>query len=314
MKLLSLLLCFIPFFSFAQEFTQPDSAAVMHAHVKSVKVYYTGTGSEHYLTREMRYDKNGYKIFEREGNAGYYYASSYNEKGWLISSIQRKNDGSLIRGYLNDYYENGKVCHTKVISEKDSVRPEIVYTYDIRGNKTGENYFTGSKLTFSKTIYYDSAGRVSGYKDSIPGNHTGIHDKQHLLMENLYDSAGRWRETWKFEYDQQGKIAKVTQKKLMQMDNIFTFENGGLDKMKMNHIPASQKKKEEFKSKWGILFPPNVREEEYGLPYSDPVPEYEYKHDLTRDKKGNIIKDTLSPAYEYMKKETIVFDYEYEYW
>src|SRR4051812_48176100 len=109
--LLSLL--FTGLFSFAQECTPPDTAVIRKSKVKSVKIYYTGTGSKHVLTHEYHYDLKGNQIFSREGNAGYYYSYSYNEKAEMISAIQRSNSGDVIQGYFYDYYPNGKTFYVK---------------------------------------------------------------------------------------------------------------------------------------------------------------------------------------------------------
>jgi hypothetical protein len=50
------------------------------------------------------------------------------------------------------------------------------------------------------------------------------------------------------------------------------------------------------------------------MPISDPIPIEEYKHQLKKDKMGNIISDRVIPGNEWMNEKPVLFSYKYEYW
>lgn len=313
-SVLAIFFLFTSLFSFAQEFTAPDSAAILKAKVKSVKIYYTGTGSKHYLTHEYRYDQKGHCIYSREGTTGYYYSYAYNEKSQMISSFQRAMSGALIFGYFKDYYPNGKMFHVKVINERDSIHPEIIYTYDTLGNTIEENHFRNGKLIRNYKNEYDSNNKIIHRTDSSPGKCVFESRNSKTIRQTYLTENNELIESCLIYYDEKGRLSKTvctTGNKPKTYSVIY--ENETDFHVLIDEKPISKPEYVEWDRKFNWLMP-RMKEEDFGLPYADPVPLTDYKHELVRDKKGNITKDIVTGAYPYMDSKPVEFDYEYEYW
>lgn len=298
----------------AQEFIPPDTSALRKTHVKNVKIYYTGTGTKHYLSHEFRYDKKSRCIYSSEGTNSYYYSFTYNDKSQVMGSYQRSNSGKLIQGYLNDYYPNGKLFHTSLISERDSIHPNLIYTYDTLGNKIGDDYFTNGKLNRSYKSEFDLNKQIIHRIDSTPGKEVFEYSNSKTIRQTYYDANNIILENWLIYYDGNNRLEKTicyhgNEKEIYSIaykadDDFAVMKNGkSLD----------QKENIDWDRKFHYLLPPPPQVD-YPHPYSDPVPKMDYKHELVHDKKGNITKDIITGAYPYMNFEKVEFDYEYEYW
>jgi hypothetical protein len=316
MKNFSLLLIFFlaSLFSFAQEFTPPDSTAIVKNHVKSVKIYYTGTGSTHLITQEYHYDKEGRKIYSHVGTSNYYYAFTYTQSGQIASSIQRNMNGSLIRGYLNDYTEQGKLHHTSTITEKDSLNPELVKTFDANGNKIEENYFTHGALIRSFKYNYDLNNTIIHRIDSTPGKTVFEYDNRNTIRQTYYNEKNEITESWLLYYNIDNFLTSTvcTSGKAPGTYTMVYADESMIYVLK-NEKAISKEEYVKWDSKFNYLLP-RTMEADFGLPYPDPLANAKYNHTLKLDKKGNIIKDTVTGAFTYMNFKPVEFEYEYEYW
>lgn len=316
MKLLSLLLLFIfcSLFSFAQEFTLPDSTAILENKVKSVKIYYTGTGNKHLFTQEYQYNNAGQKIYSRSATASYYLSYSYLDNGKIASSIQRNNDGSIIRGYLYEYRETGERYHTSIITGKDSIHPELIFTYDKLGNAIEENYFSRDKLTRSFKNDFDANKKVIHYIDSTPGKGVFEFINGKTIRQTYYNEKNEIIENWTITYDENGIIKSTTNTTGNKAQTyLVKFD---LDFQPVVTRDGNKISKEEFvkwDSKFNYLYPRQPGEE-FGLPYSDPNAHPVYVHTLKRDKAGNITEDGITRGESWIKEEPVKYEYEYEYW
>jgi hypothetical protein len=301
-------------FSFAQEFTPPDSSAILKNQVKSVKIYYTGTGSTHLITQEYHYDKEGRSIYSRVGTSSYYYTFTYTPNGQIASSIQRNADGSVIRGYLNDYTEQGKLYHTGTITERDSVHPELIKTFDENGNEIEESFYMHGTLTRSFKYDYDGDNKIIHYIDSTPGKSAYEYKEGRTVRQTYYNEKNEITESWKIIYSDKERVG-MTIRTSGNKTKAFKVEYD-IDNQPIVTVNGKKISKEEFvdwDSKFNYLLS-HYAGEEYGLPYSDPLANAKYNHELKLDKKGNIIKDTVTGAFTYMNFKPVEFDYEYEYW
>lgn len=301
-------------FSFAQEFTPPDSAAIIKNRVKSIKVYYTGTGNKHLITHEYRYDKNGRCIYSRDGSAGYYYSFTYTEKGQIATSYQRALSGAIIQGHKKDYTADGKLFHTQVFTERDTVRPGIIYTYGSTGNVVEESHFNNGKLIRNYKTEYDINNKIIHRIDSTPGKSVYETLNSKTVRQTYYYESEAMTENWLLSYDAGGRLIKTICITTKSTDTYTVIYDKDLEyKILGNGKPISKEDYIKWDSKFRWLMPRQV-EEDFGLPYADPVANYKYNHELKRDKKDNIIKDIITGAYPYMNFKPVEFDYEYEYW
>lgn len=313
MKKFSLFFLFLigSVFTFAQEFTPPDSVAILKNKVKSVKIYYTGTGNKHLITQEYRYDKNGFRIYSREGSATYYYAFTYNEKGQLTSSVQRQLSGTMIQGQKMDYTVDGKLFHMETFTERDTVNPSVIYTYGRTGNVLEESHFINGKLIRNYKTEYDINNKIIHRIDSTPGKSVYETLNSKTIRQTYYYESEAMTENWLISYDAGGRLIKTICISAKSTDTYTVIYDKDLE----YHVLVNGKaiRKEEL-VKWDSKFRwlmPGKTEENYGLPYSDPVAERKYHHELKRDKKDNIIQDVVSYK---SSGELVEFDYEYEYW
>jgi YD repeat-containing protein len=301
--------------SFAQEFTPPDSAAIKKNKVKSVKIYYTGRGTEHLITQEYRYDKNGFRTYSREGTTAYYYAFTYTEKGQLASSIQRKLTGEMIQGQKMDYTVDGKLFHMQTFTERDTIRPSVTYTYDSAGKVVEENHFMNGTLIRNYKNEYDSANRIIHRIDSTPGKSVYETVNSKTIRQTYYNEKNELQENCLIYYSDKGRLAE-TVCTIGEKKNIYKviYDNYGDDyHVLMNDKPIGKEAYVKWDSKFRWLMP-RPTEEEFPLPYVDPVSQYEYRHQLTWDKKDNIRKDVVNCKYSMANCPEIQFDYEYTYW
>lgn len=299
---------------FAQEFTPPDSAAIVKNHVKSVKIYYTGTGSKNLLTQEYRYDKKGQRVYSRDGSASYYYAFTYTEKRQLATSVQRSMTGAFIKAYNNEYDDNGKLWRMSTFTERDTLHPEANFIYDTAGNVVEETHFINGKLIRSYQTKYDLNHKIIQRIDSTPGKNAYETVNSRTVRQTYYDANGTMEQNWLLSYDSTGRLSRTTCTSgkyagtyiiVYDKDLHYTLLKDGKE---ITH--------EEYWN-WTPKFTwllPKPKEEEYGLPYSDPVSSYEYVHRTSRDKKNNITLDIVNCKFVMPNCSTVQFDYEYEYW
>ncbi len=300
---------------FSQEFTEPDSAAIHKSKVKSVKIYYTGTGTTHLLSQEYQYDPNGNLVFAHSGSAGYYYQFTYNNKSEQISSLQYSNTGELISGFFTDYYSNGKRFHVKHTYSQDSIHPATIYTYDTAGNVLEESHYIKGNLTRTYKNEYDENNKNIHRTDSTPGLETYETRNNKTVRQTYYNTDNSLKENCLLFYSDKGRLMRTacTKGKTTDTYSIAYEDNSSDYKVSKNGNKISKEDYVEWDRKFRWLME-RPMSEEFGLPYSDPVPTYEYKHELIRDKKGNITKDIIKGAYEYMNFKPVEFDYAYEYW
>jgi hypothetical protein len=300
---------------FAQEFTPPDSAAIIKAHVKSVKIYFDGNGSKHFFMHEFRYNEKGQCVYENSGSS-YYYAKEYDEKGMCVRQVQRGMDGNFISGWETDYYPSKKQFHVKAFYNGDTIHPASIMTYNEKGDPLSQIYFYKGEMKTARYFTYNSQGICTSIKDSVPFDRVTIHDPKNLRQVKLYDSLGHYKEKWKFEYDSTGKLVSSEIQPGTKMYNIYTFTydaNGKVSRIEYNHHPISDSKKNDWEKQWGYLLPKDETED-FQLPYSDPVAIPNYAHTLKRDKQGNILTDEVASTYTYSWSVPVLFTYEYTYW
>jgi hypothetical protein len=319
---LFIFLFFNSFFSFAQEFTPPDSAAIIKNQVKSIKIYYTGGGGEHLITQEYRYDKAGQCIFSREGKAPYYYAYAYYDNGRLRHTIKRSNLGKMLSGSLYAYYPDGVVEEILVFNGSDTLHPSVIYHNDRSGNKICEDHYTGETLTRSYKYKYDANNKLVHRIDSTPGKSVYETQNSKVIRQTYYNANNVVVENCLIYYSDKERLSQ-TVCTVGEKNNIYTvvYDNYGDGyQVLMNGKPVDKEEYVKWDSKFRWLMPRQAEEEdddaeeENLLPYLDMKNSYEYKHTLTRDKKNNIKKDTISCKHRATKCPTVHFDYEYESW
>ncbi len=315
MKNLSLLLLFIftSLFSTAQEFTPPDSAAIIKNKVKSVKIFYTGKGKEHLIKQEYRYDKMGRCIYSRVGTVPYYYTYSYTEKGQPANYEQRTLTGGLIKSFQNVYAADGKLLHMKILTERDSINPSTIYTYDADGRTIEENYFEKGVLTRSYKTGYDSA-QVIHRIDSTPGKSVYEKRDSKTIRQTYYNEKNEVQENWLLNYDIDNNLI-ATECTIGKNKGTYTmvYTDRSLFAVLKNGQPIIKDEFISWNAKFHYLLPRPI-EGDVPLPFIDPASQYEFVHQLKRDRKNNITRDFVSCKYSMENCPDIHFDYEYKYW
>ncbi len=310
-------------FLFAQEFTPPDSVAIRKSKVKTVKIFYTGTGTVNSLTHEYHYNRKGQCIFSSEGStATYYYSFRYDSLGRCNRWDQRQMNGNLISGNESDFYSDGKLFHMKYYSDKDTVFPNRICTYDTLGNTIDEKHFNGKQFIQTISRVYDANRSTIRICDSTNSLVT-IISKGKLIYNASYDSIHHAIEIWNFVYDKDWKLVSSTcRTKDKTILTELTYANDGKIKelitysLKINGKPATFDQEMEWKKRWDYLTPKFkiCGTDDLKLPISDPIPIEEYKHQLKKDKMGNIISDRVISGNEWMNEKPVLFSYKYEYW
>ncbi len=310
-KVYALLLTF-PCSLAAQEFTPPDTAAIRKNQVQSVKIYYTGTGVEHHLTKEYRYDRQGHRVFEREGNAGYYYAHTYNKKGFLVSSTQRSMNGDFIQRWNYDTYEDGKPFHVVFFASGDSINPSRKYTQNRDGRVLEEAYYHNGKMTLHRTMEWNGSDCIH-LVDSVPGSNVKETRSGKCIRQSVYSPDNQLVETWTFGYEEQ-VLTSSSHIRPGKKTDVYAFEydaRHNLARMTLNGKTASEKERDEWLNTWKFLLPRTYEDESaYDLPTADPI----YAHELKRDKNGNIIEDKVARAESWSNEKPVVFTYEYTHY
>src|SRR6476620_2885094 len=134
-----LLLLRIPY-GYAQEFTDPDSIAIIRNHVREVNITFTNSNGNSYPSKTYRYDNSGRMIYSADANSTYYYSLRYDSASRMCRFDQRKLDGRLIAGYEFRYYPDGKQKYLLNYSEYDTLHPNLVSTFDELGHKVQIRY------------------------------------------------------------------------------------------------------------------------------------------------------------------------------
>jgi hypothetical protein len=298
-----------------QQFTEPDSAAIVKNHVKSVRIFYTGTGIKNYFTREYRYDKKGRQIYDQDGSANYHYEYSYNDKDQIVRAVQRGNDGKFIQGWENIYYPNGRRKEFVYYTETDTVFPINRVGYDTAGNKVSDTFYRKHEISRVRLFTFDSEHHCVSVYDSIPGTSVSVLVESRLSRISYYDDKHVPGTTWLFTHDSLGRLSKAILKTPgKKKDESYTikYEANGSYSILLNGKPAGTEEKTAFENQFGYLLPRTG--EDYELPYADPIAESHDTHTLTRDKKGNIIEDKIESGDSWRKTEPVLFTYEYTYY
>ncbi|MBI3510125.1 MAG: hypothetical protein HY064_05640 [Bacteroidetes bacterium] len=302
-------------FSFAQEFTPPDSVAIINNHVKEIRIYYTGTGVVKNLQHTYRYNKKGQCIYSSEGSpnpGNYYYSYKYDSVGRNSKSIQRLISGEFVAAYDFKYFKSGKLLRAGYYSHNDSIHPYRVSDYDENGNIIADTYFSGKEFSEQKTMTYNSKNELMSTVDSIPKvRTTTVLANNRLVREIDYDSNYVLTSSWLLFYDANGKLTSNTHLKGGHKTEYAVIYSGNGYKILMNGLPATVSETKKWAYKWEYLTSPpeSLTDATYN---EQAVPTY--KHELKRDAKGNITEDIISPSETWMIQKTVNFSYEYEYW
>ncbi|CAN5337442.1 hypothetical protein BH09BAC5_BH09BAC5_22250 [soil metagenome] len=313
-KLLIVFLFLNSTFLIAQEFTKPDSLAILKSQVKSVRIYYDGNKNQHTLSHEFQYDSKGRNIYLKEGTTKYYYSFAYNEKSQQVASFQRTENGIMIAGYLFDYYPGGQKLQMKRLNKNDTINPEVIFTYDTIGNIIEENYFFISKLTRSYHNKYDSLNNLIHRIDSTPQKYVYESFENKTIRQTYYNDRNEVTENCFIRYNANGNISNTTC--IYGADTLDYFVIYGIQGA--YHIERNGKPIEkpdyvywDGRFKWLI---PRLQADENPLPYSDPNSNPEYLHTIKRDKKGNITEDKITRQEKWNHDEPVYYTYEYTYW
>jgi hypothetical protein len=311
---LSIAQLLVSFTLFGQEFTEPDSLAIIKNRVQSVKIYYTGTGSTRFFTKEYRYDKMGHKVFEQEGNAGYYYQHIYNDRNQVKRSVQRLNNGTFVQGWDITYHSNNVMKELKYYNEKDTVFPQNITGFDSAGNKASEILYVDRKPTHFYTYRFNSKNECVYIYDSIPGNGASERVNSNLTRISYYDDKHEYGTTWLFSYDSLRRLSKAVLRVPKKKEDVYTIVYGEMNayEIRLNGSALAPKERTEFENQFGYLLP--RYDEEFGLPISDPVDKTPAKHTLKKDNRGNIIEDTIHPPGPWGNQDIVYFTYEYTFY
>ncbi|HLG03074.1 MAG TPA: hypothetical protein VI731_05725 [Bacteroidia bacterium] len=296
----------------AQEHTPPDSTAVIKAKVHSAKIYYTGNGMKNHFIKEYRYDEKGRKVYEKEGNTGYYYAFYYNNKNQVIRSVQRTDDGKMIQAHEANYYPGGQRKEISLYYSGDSTLKNRYQLLDEEGHVIREINYLKGKPTRYVNLRYNNRGECTYLIDSTTTSGVSEKENQQLIRVSYYHGDTLY-ESWHFSYDSTGRVSESILKIPGKINAVYTI----------NYYPVGQYKillngKEsgtataDWTAKWNHLLPVIYHDEE--LPYSDPVEAPKYKHNYKRDLKGNILEDYIEPAYAWNHEKPVTYTYEYTYY
>jgi hypothetical protein len=285
--------------------------------VKQISISFIASDGKSYPNKIYRYNTLGQLVYSSEGTPSYYYSFRYDSAGRMSWSDQRSMNGKLIAGYGFTYFPSGKMKHTSYYNEYDSIHPYEVVTLDTAGNRIADvnyinaKFFRGSFKTFDNDHNMISATDSTVFGDSGKVNVYFTEDK---LLRRYSEYKKNGVDNWKFRYDSTGVLILV----LHQSGNRFEtydlkYDKSGDYSLNVNGNKAQPAQDKFFHDKWDYLIPKKMWPIDR-LPYSDPVPEEKWNHEITRGKNGNITKDVITPGAEWMQKETVTYTYEYEYW
>jgi hypothetical protein len=296
----------------AQEFTEPDSAAIVRNHVKQVTISWTNDKGDSYPTRTYRYNRSGQMIYSAEGSPSYYYSYRYDSAGRMCWSDQRKMDGTLIAGYGFVRYPNGKFRFVSYFNEYDTVHATKIDEYDESDNIVEARYFKSGILAQLVRRRYENKIPVWSYDSSATD--IVIRNGNRIERWTMIDTVQHKRYDWSYFYNDKDMLTRtVKHSKDVSDTTDIHYAANGLYTITVNGKPATPAEDKAWRDKCDYLIPKKLWQEDR-MPYSDPVPEEKWNHQLIRDRKGNITKDIITTGYEWMRKETSVYTYKYEFW
>lgn len=300
----------------AQEFTKPDSVAVIRNKVKSVSIYLNAKNLKHELYRQYFYNTSGH--VEREAIAGEMTISYfYDTQGRLNKSVFRDYNGKYLQSILLEYAPGGsKISRVLQYMHNDTVNPTYAQLLDSKERvRQFERYSSGTLLQCTKTTYNDKNEPVWTY-DSIVAGKVEEHLNKQLVRYTALSQAGKMRQHWTFSYNKEQLITGASFKSPESKPVKYTIEytappyayvikaaGSGVDTAAAIRL---------FKTDFSYLLPRVELNdgEAFGEIEETPV---EPKHNLTYDAKGNMIRDEISypPGSEHRNR---VYEYEYTFY
>ncbi len=304
-------------FAYGQDFTRPDSAAVIRNKVKSVSVYLTRKNQQHSLHSEFFYTTSGQ--MEREAKIGEMSISYfYDTQGRANKSVYRQYNGATIQTNQFEYTKGGKFARHLMYVNNDTIYPSYVFNLDSTTGRSiqTESYISGKLINYRKTKYDDKNEPVWTY-DSLVGKQIQEHRNKQLIRYTALSQQGERLQHWTFSYNKEqlitgasfkspgGKPVKYTIQYTVPPYTYRVMAAGqGVDTAAAVH---------QFKTDFGYLLP------RVNLEGNDEAVEeivetsIEPKHNLIYDSKGNIIRDEINypPGSENRNR---VYEYEYTFY
>ncbi len=294
----------------AQNITMPDSAAVVHNHVKSVKIYLVMDKGERMMNQYLIYDRLGRVVRESKDDKSYYHVYSYDANGREITSAKYSKQGMFYHKYTTEYI-NDTLTKVTLYQSYDSTQATHVYFRDQHARIVREEAYNRGQMNHLKIERYNSGGDVTYSYDST-GNSAVIYKNGLLVKVRSYNTDRALIHDYTYKHGEHGVTEIVDSVSPNQVTRYVVVYSayGHVTGAERNGIKLSEAEFTKFQGDFMYVLPPtDGLAEEDGLP----VPELINSHNITRDKKGNIIRDELTQKYGSFS-QTFVYEYEYEFY
>ncbi|MDD4739671.1 MAG: hypothetical protein PHG98_06945 [Bacteroidales bacterium] len=133
----------------------------------------------------------------------------YDEKGNCIEELNKKPEDSTFTKYIFTLNSNGNMILFESYNSLGIYGSKIIYTLDDKGNTIKSEWFLKDNIKPHETLYiYNIKGNVimeisyNNFKNYYYAN----------IFKYKYDSRGNWIK--KTEYNEEGKIVKITKRKI----------------------------------------------------------------------------------------------------
>ena len=306
---LFILLCTLSSSASSQNITLPDSISVIKNHVKTVRVY-SVLENEKRMTLFLTYDDKGRVVRESENDNSYYYAYRYDERGRRTSATQYGKTGIFSQKYVTEYLNDTitKVTHYESI---DSTQVAHIHYYDQHGRILRNEDYNKGILKHVTVQKFNAAGDVIYAYDSAYYS-ASIRENGLLVKVRSYNTDYSLTHEYTYTYSQQ-RVTHITDSvspKFVSRYHVLYNQYSLVVGAELNGVKMNEKEFDHFRSSYQYVLPATDGiDEDYGLP----IPELVNTHVLTKDKKGNIIRDELTQK-QGSFSQTYVYEYEYEYY
>jgi hypothetical protein len=304
---------FVSTAALAQDLSLPDSALIVKNKIKTIRIYFNSPDGQKYQNRDLHYNRNGQLIREGVDSKSPYSVHAYDEQGRITSTTQRGSDGSFVSRRINDYGQKGNKI-TRYYGFGDSTLCTNVILFDDKSQKIREEVYTQNGIQWIYTTNYDSLGKVIATTDSSAATGTKkwyVNNK--LTKKTVRDPKSRYFHQYAYTYDYFGRLWKMSDStegaNTVTYTIVYSKEGGPREGIQRNGKMMDAAEEASFINSNPEFRKPIELEDDYGLP----VPEMVEKHNLSYDKKGNIVRDELTQT-NGSHSDTFVYTYEYEFY
>jgi antitoxin component YwqK of YwqJK toxin-antitoxin module len=313
MKYFFFLFLLFPALVIGQDYTLPDSIAIIKNHVKTASVYYYYDSTNMERCGNYHYNKNGQCIYFRSGSSPHHYTYEYYENGKL-KSINKKD--SLEKTVFRfEYSPSGYISKSYDFKADDTGIPDEIHYFDSLGNEFRNDFLYNGIASHIILDQYNEQKTIIHRIDSFPMQLTCEYKGKDMIRQTFYDSSNAITESRTIFYNANGKLSQVNCSFGNKTEIFKTeYDNNGKPKTTLNGKPMSK----EAAEKWNREFS-NLVQDRDPYPVRPPVDPWnapEFIHKITIDKNGNIIRDFVSPALRWQNDDLQLVDYRYtyEYW